>query len=365
MKKLIIILWIITAFYYLQILGKEQNPNNHSNVDGPSVTRSEIILTAHKFTKIHWKMKEVNQTGISCNGNFKSDYLVGPRIGMGYMWGGWDDVDDFLNKIAAGHGTGTGANVSYKAYSKDCVTGTSCTGLVSRAWHLNRKFTLNYPQYPKIKEQFHRITHDIAGVNFSAHKTDMLKKGDAFINSWHIILFVYETRDGTPMVMDSRLSSVSFRATSWRKLAKDGYKAIRYNNIKENSNPQGTISNPIPINSDDFPISLCNNTRDFVSMEFDRYSIDLNFNEQGPEIIYRLQMKSKKEIEIFMDNDVNESIDNNIYLLKSLKRNDTYFASDCIARGDSLIRQVLDPGAYYIIIDSGKDQPGGCKFTVE
>lgn len=365
MKILITILWIIPTLCCLQGLGQETNLEIHMDVDGPPVTRSEIILKAHEFTRVHWKMEKVNKTGTSCNGNFKSEYLEGPRIGMGYMWGGWDDLDDFLAKIASGHGTGTGGNVSYLEYPKDCVTGTSCTGLVSRAWHLNRKYTLNYPQHPEIKEQFHRITHDIEGVDFLNHKTDMLKKGDAFINKGHIILFVYETRDRTPMVIDSRSKGVSFRETSWRELHNIGYKAIRYNNIKETSNLTGTIYNPIPINSDDFPISLNNNTRDFVSMEFDRYSIDPNFNEQGPEIIYKLEMKSKKDINIYINQIINEGFDNDIYLLKSLNRNDAFFATDCIARGDSWIGQVLDPGTYYIIIDSGKDQPGEFKLNLE
>jgi hypothetical protein len=215
------------------------------------------------------------------------------------MWGGWDDVDTFIRKIQAGYGTGTGGNVSYNEFSIDCVTGTSCTGLVSRAWHLNRKYTLNYPQYPEIKEQFHRIIHDIEGVDFVNHKTKMLKKGDAFINKTHIILFVYETRNGTVMVMDSRFNGVSFRETSWKELARNDYKAIRYNNIMEVSNPKGPIANPIVIKSDDFPISIENNTRDFVSMEFDRYTIDQSFDEQGPEIIYNFQMKSKNKVQIF------------------------------------------------------------------
>lgn len=365
MNKAKTLLWLVTIFCCFQVLGIEQSTGNDSIVDGPKITRSEIILTAHKFTRIHWRMEKVNQTSKFCNGNFKSEYSLGLRIGMGYMWGGWDDIDEFMDKIISGHGTGTGGNVSYEEYSKDCVTGISCTGLVSRAWHLNQKYTLNYPDYPEIKEQFYRITYDIANVDFSSNKTDLLKKGDAFINKWHIILFVYETRDGTAMIMDSRSSGVGFRKMSWRKLAENDYKAIRYNNINEINNPLGTIQNPIHIDSDNFPIKLSNNTRDFVSMEFDRYSINPNFNEQGPEVIYELQVKSKSDIDIILNEVNKESIDNNIYLLKSLKRNNEYNAIDCIARGDVRISKVLDPGTYFIIIDSGKDKPGEYELIIK
>lgn len=230
---------------------------------------------------------------------------------------------------------------------------------------MNRKYTLDYPQYPHIKEQFHKITQDIAGVSFWGPETDKLKKGDAFINSAHIILFVYETRDGAAMVMDSDLDGVKFRKMSWRKLGIYQYKAIRYNNIKEVSNPPGTIAEPVPVSSDDFPVSLHNNTRDFVSMEFDKYSVDPTINEQGPEVIYKLQMKSKKKIAICIDEFLDENINNNIYLLKSLKKDSTHFASDCVARGDSLIEQELDAGTYYIVVDSGEDQPGEYKLTIK
>ena len=364
-KNTIIVLLLIISFGLCQE-GQNIKVNDRKEIffDGPPITRSEVILTAHEFTRIHWQMMEKNQIGTNCEGNFKSEYPVGARIGMGYMWGGWDDIDTFLKKISVGHGTGTGGNISYKEFSKDCVSGTSCTGLVSRAWHLNCKYTLNYPQYPEAKEQFHRITFDINDVDFSNHKTETLKKGDAFINGGHIILFIYETRDGTAMVMDSRANGVSFREMSWMELEEGGYKPIRYNNIKNVNNPQGTLSNPIIINFNDLPVSLENNTRDFVSMEFDRYSIAPAFNEQGPEVIYKIQIETKSKVLLFLTEVINEGIDNDIYLLKSLNSNNNYLATDCIARGDSWVVQELDIGNYYIVIDSGKDQPGEYKLNI-
>ncbi len=377
MKKITIIAALfLLAVYSLKAQSTEGEFDKENKVDGPSITQSEAILTAHEFTRIHWDMTEKNQSSISCNDNYKSMYPIGHRVGMGYMWGGWDDVETFLKKVAEGYGTGTGGFVHYEDedpsnerdddYSRECVTGTSCTGLVSRAWNLNRKYTLNYPQYPEVLEQFHRITYDIEGVDFLAHKTDMLQKGDAFINKRHIILFVYETRDKTAMVIDSRLFGVSFREASWKELADGGYKAIRYNNIKEVINPQGTMNNPILINADKLPFSDENNTRDLVSMEFDRYSVASVFNEQGPEVIYKLQVNSKKTFGIYLESEVlNEGIDNDIYLLKSLKRENKYFAENSIDRGNNLIIEELEPGEYYIIVDSGKDQPGEYKLVVE
>lgn len=99
MKKRIVLLYTILASCCLQVLGEEHDSDKQDIIDGPPVTRSEVILTADKFVRVRWEMKEVNQTGTTCDGNFKSDYPAGPRIGMGYMWNGWDDTDDFLKKL--------------------------------------------------------------------------------------------------------------------------------------------------------------------------------------------------------------------------------------------------------------------------
>ena len=39
-------------------------------------------------------------------------------------------------------------------------------------------------------------------------------------------------------------------------------------------------------------------------------------------------------------------------------------ALDCIAKGDYLINASLDPGLYYIVVDSGNDLPGEYSLTL-
>jgi len=203
------------------------NVENKGFVDGPPVTRSEVILTGDKYARLHWTMTEQNRTGVNCEGYFTSFYPVGGRIGMGYKWGGWDNIENFIQKIKQGYGTGTGGYVNYQAYSFECVVGISCTGFVSRAWRLDYKYTLNYANRPDIERKFSRITKPVAGIDFRNHKTENLKKGDVFINEGHIILFVYENRDGYPMIMDSSFEGVRFRHLSWSYLAENNYQAIR------------------------------------------------------------------------------------------------------------------------------------------
>ena len=162
MKKII---QTFFSIYLLIILSSRCFPQIKKG-DGPPVTRSNIILTADKYARVHWRMSEENRTGKSPNSRFRSNYHVGDRIGMAYKWSGWDTVEDFLKKIKAGYGAGTGGGSgTYNNYSINDVIGISCTGLVSRAWHLRNKYTLNYPN-PNIRRKFQEITHDIEGIDF-------------------------------------------------------------------------------------------------------------------------------------------------------------------------------------------------------
>jgi len=337
---------------------------NGQNVAGPPVSRTLVILTADTYARVNWFMAEINQRGTSCNGNFTSDYPIGPRTGMGYKFGGWDTVSTFLSKVAAGYGTGTGPE-TYKNYPFECVTGISCTGLISRAWHLNQKYTLTYPDQPDVPRQFHEITKKVCDIRFLYHQYSNLKKGDAFINRTHIMLFMYENKDGSPMVMDSSVKGVRFRKKSWFELWVSGYLPIRYNNIRDDINPLGTINNPIVIDSESFPFIHDGNTRNVVSMEFDRYSAAPAVNQQGPEVIYKLKMKSSAKVSIQITDFNNEGIDNDIHLLSSLEKGAEFEALDCFAIGDRKINIQLNAGDYYLIVDSRRDQPGNYKLRIK
>ncbi len=330
---------------------------------GPPVTRSEIILTADEYARLHWTMSATNQTGVSCGGGFSSDYPTGTRIGMGYKWGGWTDIENFLLKIDEGFGTGTGGGANtYDNYSIDCVVGVSCTGLVSRAWHLKEKYTLCYAD-PDIPRKLCDISEDIVDIDFGNHDAGDLKKGDAFINVYHTILFVYETRDGNLCIIDSSIEGVRFREVSWEYLNDSGYKAIRYHNIEKDPDPPGTTVNPIPIDSDAFPFVHDGNTRDVVSMVIDRYSVDPGSIQTGPEVIYELRLKNAGAVTIIVSDIKDEGINNDIHLLGSLDvLDEVLLATNCLEKADNRMTKELLAGVYYIAIDSSSDTPG--EFTL-
>lgn len=332
-------------------------------VAGPPVLRSEAVLTADRYARIHWTMTESNRTGTGCGGMFVSDYQPGERIGMGYKWGGWNGIDDFLEKIGLGYGTGTGGPVDYGYLDFECVVGVSCTGLVSRAWRLEEKYTLCYDD-PGIENKFCDITTEIEGIDFNLYEVEGLKKGDAFINDTHTILFVYETRYRKPLVIESVSTGVRCRQMSWLDLARGGYRAIRYNNIVDEHCPEGTIVNPVEIRGDRLPFEYGGNTRNVVSMEFDRYSTDPAGRQQGPETIFLIVLAHDSVLDIGITEFPEEGIDNDLHLLSSAARDGDRMALDCIATGDSRITAPLERGTYYLIVDGGNDTPGEFVLTV-
>ncbi len=332
-------------------------------VDGPPVKRSLTVLTADRYARAHWTMTEENRTGVTCGGTFVSNYPVGDRVGVGYKWGGWTELDEYLDKVSRGWGTGTGGGLTWDTIPFDCVVGVSCTGLVSRAWHLDNKYTLNYDD-PDIPRKFEEITHVVEGVDFASRKVSGLRKGDVFINRYHVMLFVYETIYGVPMIIDSSYEGVRFRPVSWYDLASDRYTAIRYNNIVEPIDPPGTVSNPIRFQAGTHEISLEGNTRDVVSIEFHSYSIEPSVRQPGPEVVYEVVVKDEGIIEASITQFKHEGIDNDIHLLGSLGVDDNGMALDCLARGDYLIEYGVGEGRWYLVIDSRNNSPGEYTMTV-
>ncbi len=347
-------------------------------VDGPPVTRSEALLTADGFARVHWTMSPINRTGASCGGGFESPYPVGERVGMAYKWGGWDTVEEFLRKIDEGYGAGTGGGAdTYDRFPRECVTGSSCAGLVSRAWKLEHKYTLDYAS-PRIRRKLGEITRAVAGVDLARGIAGDLRKGDALISATHVIFFVYETRDHRVMVIDARPPGTSFRATTWDWLAQRGYRAIRYNHIVDEPEPAGTCARPIPVPDVEGPGAaraegqgpkgpwvLEGNTRDVVSMEFDRYLTAPEIAQPGPEVVYALALPNPGTVVLTITDFPQEGIDNDLHLLASLRADETRTAIDCLARDDRVIRRALEAGTYFIVVDSSADLPGEFTLRVE
>jgi hypothetical protein len=167
------------------------------------------------------------------------------------------------------------------------------------------------------------------------------------------------------MIIDSSGPGVRFHALSWEYLASQGYQAIRYRNILEDDTPSGTATHPVAIDSKDFPLSMDGNTRDVVSMEFDRYSLAPQISQTGPEVVYQLRLRAPGTVEMRCTDLKHEGIDNDLHLLSSTSRSNALTALDCIARDDHSIVRDLDAGQYFIVVDSGDNTPGEFTLTIE
>jgi len=310
--------------------------------------RGAAILIGDTYTREHWSCSSANTNGASqsCPSGYASYYPVGDYIGVPYKWGGFDSMEQFRDKISQGYGAGS--------YSSDgvlsCITGVDCSGYVSRCWEQTSKYG----------------TSTISGISSSLGSTDDMKKADAFNKAGsHIVMLTYYHRDGAPVIMEAAggdYRKAVFRKTTWSYL--NGYVPTRYDNIENDTNVEGTISNPIKIDS--FPFSNSGNTRNMFSLEIDSYSAQPETNETGPEVIYEFTVSTPGNIDISVTDIQNEDIDNDIHLLSSLDLDNDKMAVDTLARDDHNIIMHIDAGTYYIVVDSfsssGNDRPG--EFTM-
>lgn len=311
--------------------------------------RGAAILIGDTYTREHWSCTTANTTGApqSCPSGYASYYSVGDYIGVPYKWGGFDSMDQFREKISQGYGAGS--------YSSDgvlsCITGVDCSGYVSRCWEQTSKYG----------------TSTIHGISSELGSTDNMKKADAFNKAGsHIVMLTYYHRDGSPVIMEAAGGSYRktvFRKTTWSYL--NGYKPIRYDNIENDTNVVGTISNPIKIHS--FPFTDSGNTRNVFSLEIDSYSVKPETPETGPEVIYTFTIENPGTIDLSVTDIQNEDIDNDIHLLSSLNVDSNKMATDALARDDHNIIMHIDAGTYYIVVDSfsssGNDRPGEYTMT--
>ena len=83
MKMLLTVLLFVMFFcHYLEAQDIKQNSSKGLNVDDPPVTKSESVLMAQEFKRIHWEMMENNQTGIAYGSkdNEKSALFTQPEF---------------------------------------------------------------------------------------------------------------------------------------------------------------------------------------------------------------------------------------------------------------------------------------------
>jgi hypothetical protein len=300
-----------------------------------AITRDEVIDTARDYTYHEWYCSADNLV-VDCSNDWESDYSVGWVTGLPYDWGGYYTLPEYDQAMADGLGAG-----SHSWHGVlNCTAGVDCSGFVSKAW-----------------DTYHNSTSTMYGVSFPIPSSG-LTRADALNKAGsHIVLFAHETAAGRPVVYESAGATVEINTqTNWYNLG--GYEPIRYDNI-EDGTPRGTLTNPIEISS--FPYDVFDATPGAGSHELDGYSCDPSTAESGPERVYRLQLDDPGTLTATITDDAGVDVD--LHLLSGPS------ASDCVVRDDVTISHGVQPGEWWLVVDSywsgSAEYPGGYFLHVE
>jgi hypothetical protein len=175
------------------------------------VKRAEMIDVARKMAEFRWVPSARNLVA-ACVSNYRTPWRSGEAVtGVAYDWGGMDSLEVFRKRLASGEAAG-----SHKTEgSTRCTAGVDCSGLVSLAWRLPRKFS----------------TSDIPTVSapLNLNIFTELKAGDVLNKAGsHVVIFSSYNRDGSINVYEAvgQQSRVVLTRTRWSRL--QGYVPLRY-----------------------------------------------------------------------------------------------------------------------------------------
>jgi hypothetical protein len=301
-----------------------------------AITRDEVMTRARAFAYHPWRMSSSNATA-SCNSAYRSVYAPGDYMGLPYDWGGHMTLFEFDSQIAAGYGAGSYPDDGVLA----CTSGLDCSGFVSQTWRAG-----------------HHTTRNLATISTSVSATSTLA-GDIFNKyGYHVSLYSHRLGNGEPVFFESIDYNVHLNASGgWAWVSE--YTPLRYGSISGTtvSNPLGTLTNPIPIDS--FPFQDSRDTRESRSSVLDRCAAAPDRNESGPEYVYRASFSQPGTLTVSVSDDVGVDID--VHLYRAANTN------DCVARHDATFTRTVDCGTHLIVADtfgSGATNAGRYNLTV-
>ena len=290
-------------------------------------TRERALDISAEFATHQWTMTAVNESA-SCSDDYQSDFTAGTWVGIPYDWGGWLTTKNTTRPCS------TEMELAAIAGMGSCGHGgVDCSGFVSQAWETNQKYGTS---------TIHQISEEIPVSD--------LRRADALNQSGsHIVLFAHQSDAGIPIHYETN-GDVVFVDSDQGWSAFSDYTAIRADHIEEGPST-GTMGEPIEI--EQFPYSDLRWTAGAASDDLDRYSCAPDTDESGPEMLYTFSVAEAGTLRLTVSDD--DGVDVDLHLL------DGPTAEDCLVRDDSAIEQWIDPGVYWISIDTyvgGNEFPG-------
>ena len=114
---------------------------------------------------------------------------------------------------------------------------------------------------------------------------------------------------------------------------------------------EGTVCNPIVIPG--LPYIDERDGTDAPSDEFDFYTpCAPDVNESGPEFLYVLEVPEAGVLSVSLDESVGDNVDMDVHILSALS------ADSCLARAHWGVSHYVEPGTYYISVDTWVDEAG-------
>jgi hypothetical protein len=198
------------------------------HVDEPPA-REAVVAYARRYVDLRWEARPAHVFHGVMEGEairidtpddqfIRGGWMVGSNVGMPYSWGGFDTPDEFVRKLDADRPAGY-VERTRAARGSAYAAGVDCSGLVSRAWGLSRKYSTR--ELPAVSA----VIEDVSGIL----PGDILNKP-----AGHVLLFVGfadATRTTLKVIeagaWDGRAWKVVESEYAIDRLTHDGFVALR------------------------------------------------------------------------------------------------------------------------------------------
>ncbi len=199
-------------------------------------------------------------------------------------------------------------------------------------------------------------------LRFSSNAGGDVARVEYWIDGWRIFDDATGATSGTPSDYDL---TYTFNYTGTRSLEAKAFDASGAHTDSHTSTiwvPDATPAPcPVDVCADSFPFTHSGNTSVSSLDAWDSYSCAPGTNESGPEIIYEVELDALSQLVVSVDDAYGVDVD--VHILTSLSND------DCVARGHITTSEWLNPGTYYVVVDtwvnsSGIAFPGAYDLTV-
>jgi hypothetical protein len=257
----------------------------------------------------------------------------GEYRGVPYDWGGGASLTEFDAAIARGAGAGSRASQGFQT----CNTGVDCSGLLSVAWGLPKKYGTG---------MLARLAPRL-GALADLKPGDALKKAGS-----HVVIWAGRSALGQPVYFEASSAAMRVRLfTGWPHLR--GMTPVRYRKIRDSA-PVGALVAAREIDRLPYQDQRWSTAGAGSAVERWPCAPDLPFG--GPEVWYRLRLDAPARVSLRLSHDAGIRRDRPGRLHLFLSQRPA--AEGCIDHDATDLSAALEPGLWWLAVDSSDQQDG-------